>query len=526
MVRRKVGAWTMRKSMRDPATLSFIRRAKAMHGSKYGYSRSIYKGCDTKLVIICPKHGPFRQTPYHHTSPPLGHGCRKCGALRAASKQSAVAGKKFIQRARARHGQKYDYSKVDYNRAHSKVCIICPVHGKFWQQADSHIRSCGCPTCGKNRGGKQRRDRAGKLFVSKARKIHGRKYDYSETHYSLSRVAVVIRCPRHGPFLQSPNSHLSGNGCSGCHREDLRAQFAKGFANFRRDARAVHGNRFSYVNDYVNSKTPVTIKCRKHGLFKQAPTIHLRGAACPQCGYASHAQTRAMTHREFVAKAKRVHRRRGFTYRESYSRAIKKLGIRCPIHGIFRQTPNSHLGGAGCPGCSSDASAVRMKSNHKAFLQRARQVHGNRFQYPQQYETANTLMNIVCRAHGRFLQLPTKHLQGQGCPSCLESFGERSVALALKRMRVGYVREKGFPTCRDIGPLLFDFFIPKLKLLLEYDGQQHFQTVGHWGGDKSFKRTVRRDSIKTKWAKRHGYRLIRIPYTTRNIPHLLKAELF
>jgi len=125
-------------------------------------------------------------------------------------------------------------------------------------------------------------------------------------------------------------------------------------------------------------------------------------------------------------------------------------------------------------------------------------------------------MKIVCPAHGLFLQMPTKHLQGQGCPVCTESSGERFVALALDRMGIRSVRQKRFPTCRDTRPLRFDFFIPKLTLLVEYDGQQHFQTIDHWGGDESFKQAVRRDSIKTKWAKRNGYRLIRIPHTARN----------
>jgi hypothetical protein len=512
--------------MRDQATLSFIRRAMAVHGLLYDYSRSIYKGSETKLVIICRKHGPFRQSPYNHTSPRLRCGCPRCGAIRSGSKQRRQAGEKFIQRARALHGQKYDYSKAEYKDAHTKVCIVCPVHGEFWQQADSHIRECGCPKCGATRRGRQKRDIASKLFRSKAKRIHGSKYDYSETHYTLATADVVIICPKHGPFLQSPNHHLSGNGCPGCALESRKIHFAKGSARFHKDARAVHGNRYSYRDEYVNCKAPVTIMCRKHGPFQQSPSTHLRGAGCPKCGYISHSQTRAMSHREFVAKAERIHAGKGFTYPDRYHRANEKIVIRCPIHGVFRQTPNAHLSGTGCRRCSDDAASARMKSNHEAFLKRARRVHGSRYKYPQTYDTANTPIRILCPTHGAFHQLPTKHLQGQGCPVCTESTGERFVALALDRMGVRYIRQKKFPTCRDKRPLPFDFFIPELTLLLEYDGQQHFQTIGHWGGDESFKGTIRRDSIKSNWAKNNGYRLVRIPYTTRNIPHLLKAELF
>lgn len=75
-------------------------------------------------------------------------------------------------------------------------------------------------------------------------------------------------------------------------------------------------------------------------------------------------------------------------------------------------------------------------------------------------------------------------------------------------------------------PLRFDSFVLRLNLLLEFDGQQHFQDVDHWGGDASFEETVRRDSLKNKRVKRNGYRLVRIPCTTENIANLLRTELF
>ena len=53
----------------------------------------------------------------------------------------------FIKRANEKHGDKYNYSKVDYVNNQAKVCIICPEHGEFWQTPNSHLNGVGCPKC-------------------------------------------------------------------------------------------------------------------------------------------------------------------------------------------------------------------------------------------------------------------------------------------------------------------------------------------------------------------------------------------
>lgn len=506
-------------------TLAFIARARAIHGDRYDYSKSQYRCSETKLTIICPVHGPFRQSPYNHTSPRLKCGCQLCAARRRADLEIAQAGKQFVQRARARHGDLYDYSNVSYKGARSKVCIICPFHGSFWQQADSHLRQCGCLKCGIARRARLKVQRASESFVRKARKIHGQKFDYSQVRYVAARDKVVMGCRKHGPFLQTPNHHLTGHGCPGCHRDRLRRLFAKPAEKFQRQARLIHGSRYLYADDYVSGKVPISITCPEHGTFRQLPSNHLRGARCPKCANLSQAQTRALTHNEFVAKAKIVHKGRGYVYTGRYRRALAKVSINCRRHGVFRQTPNNHLKGHGCPKCFAEATAERLRSDNQSFLRRARKVHGDRYEYPAPYQASEIPIQIVCPDHGIFKQRPNKHLQGQGCPICTDSSGERFVALALDRMGMHYQRQKTFPSCRDKRPLRFDFHIPKLKVLVEYDGQQHFQSVEHWGGEESLRDGVRRDKIKGRWAKRNGYRLVRIPFTTRDIPAAIELEL-
>ena len=124
-------------------TEQFIAEAKAVHGSKYDYSKVEYKNWITKVCIVCPIHGEFWQFPQSHLN---GIGCKKCSNIEK-SKSMIIPTEKFIEKAKGIHGNKYDYSKVKYIGYYSKVCIICPKHGEFWQEARVHLKGHGCPHC-------------------------------------------------------------------------------------------------------------------------------------------------------------------------------------------------------------------------------------------------------------------------------------------------------------------------------------------------------------------------------------------
>lgn len=121
----------------------------------------------------------------------------------------------FIERATEIHNGKYDYSKVEYKNAQTKVVIICPIHGEIYIKAHKHLNSCGCTECAIMERGEKRRSET-KEFIEKARQVHGNKYDYSEVEYICANKKVKIICPEHGVFWQIPNGHLHGRGCSKC----------------------------------------------------------------------------------------------------------------------------------------------------------------------------------------------------------------------------------------------------------------------------------------------------------------------
>lgn len=190
----------------------------------------------------------------------------------------------FIEKAKDIHGDKYDYSKVEYTNSRGKVCIICQEHGEFWQCANSHLMGCGCPKCYDKikRGKKRQHDTA--WFINKSREIHGDKYDYSKTEYVNMRTKVCIICPKHGEFWQTPINHLSSNGCNKCGREKFAENHNKGTEKFIKDAILVHSDRYDYSKvEYTNARTPVCIICPEHGEFWQTPNYHLSGNGCPKC---------------------------------------------------------------------------------------------------------------------------------------------------------------------------------------------------------------------------------------------------
>ena len=153
----------------------FISEAVLIHGNKYDYSKFNYQNAHYKSIIICPEHGEFWQTPHEHISGKQG--CPKCGIKKCTEIHTSNT-QEFIEKAKQIHGDKYDYSKVEYINNHTKICIICPEHGEFWQIPNSHLNGHGCPICARNYCRLNYN-----IFIERANKIHNNRYTYPEFIY-------------------------------------------------------------------------------------------------------------------------------------------------------------------------------------------------------------------------------------------------------------------------------------------------------------------------------------------------------
>ena len=181
----------------------FISKANNIHKNRYDYSKVDYINAKTKITIICREHGEFQQTPSNHLS---RFNCQKC------ANNLKLNTTIFIEKAKQIHGDKYDYTKVNYINSNTQIIIICKVHGEFSQIPDFHInRKCGCPKCSNN-------VKSDLLeFIEKSKKIHNNKYDYSKVNYINNYTNVVITCKKHGEFLQTPDLHINKKcGCPSC----------------------------------------------------------------------------------------------------------------------------------------------------------------------------------------------------------------------------------------------------------------------------------------------------------------------
>ena len=189
----------------------------------------------------------------------------------------------FIQKAKAVHGDKYDYSKVEYVNNRTKVVIICPIHGEFEQQPSNHLQGQGCPDCGREKN-RASRTHSFEDFLIATKTVHGDKYDYSKVNYINKTTKVCIICPKHGEFWQTPYKHLTGQGCEKCFRASLSKRYSLGQVKFLEKANEIHHGFYDYsLVEYVNSSTYVNIICPLHGVFPQVPSSHLKGHGCPKC---------------------------------------------------------------------------------------------------------------------------------------------------------------------------------------------------------------------------------------------------
>lgn len=192
---------------------------------------------------------------------------------------------------------------------------------------------------------------------------------------------------------------------------------------FVKNAVAVHGDTYDYSNViYVNSGTKVIIICKLHGAFNQVPYSHLRHG-CSKCGHKIIADKLRCNTPGFIQKAMRIH---GDLYNYSKVNYIKTMSlviIVCNKHGEFKQTPNNHLSGFGCSKCSYDTMSVALKSNTTEFINKAKQIHGDRYDYSKvEYITATVKVILICSDHGDFKQVPNAHLsQKHGCPKCAQN---------------------------------------------------------------------------------------------------------
>lgn len=283
---------------------------------------------------------------------------------------------------------------------------------------------------------------------------------------------------------------------------------------FIKKAKLIHKHTLYNYNEvnYSNNRTKVKIICKIHGPFYQTPAGHLSKFGCPKCGGSEKSNTV-----DFIKKANLKHGENTYDYTEvNYVNSLTKVKIRCSIddHGVFEQTPKSHLL-YGCPKCGGTK-----KSNTDDFIKKAKLIH---IIYNYDYKLVNYVGNkikvkIVCNEHGIFEQSPNDHLNGSGCPLCLnknEAETFRCLKLLFPNIKIHYQFR---PYLNQTYEVDFYFEYNGKIYIVEYNGRQHYEAT-FWSNsiskdeaDKALIKQQIRDQYGRDQCKKNNYNLIEIDW--------------
>jgi len=420
-------------------------------------------------------------------------------------------------------------------------------------------------------------------YIKKFKESHGDKFDYKLIQSSPKlREKIRIICPNHGEFETIPLDHLrtKSGGCKKCYGVKTLGDFIK-LANDKHN----HKYDYSLITNIKNNREKLKVICHQHDepfIFNQTSYKHInRGQGCPLCvGKYSY------DYLEFIKKSNKIHQNKyDYSYlKEDYKNNKTKVRIVCQDHGIFSQTPNSHLKGRGCNKCvRRDLSSVesyiqeahklhqnkydyslvksiageleiicpihgkfnQRSKNHidgsgcrkcaecekydqESVIEKFKSVHRDRYDYSLvKFQSINTKVEIICKEHGIFFQTPFMHYNsGQGYPVCKSSKGEMRIKNYLDDHKIEYVFQKKFDDFIHIKQLSFDFYLPQFKMCIEYDGVQHFESVEYFGGEDNFKNIQFKDQLKNDYCSENNLYLLRIPYNDYdNIESILDDKI-
>lgn len=260
-----------------------------------------------------------------------------------------------------------------------------------------------------------------------------------------------------------------------------------------------------YNQKYIKNSSKYFYLCKYHGHYKQRWADHKRGQGCPIC-----------------SKYKVVNNRKGKTARKSptaYYNECLALGYDLPIEEykgthtkikhkcskcgtIYEQEPNHHLIGQGCFICKGNKKKSSDEYENEC-IERGLDLP------IEPYINAKTKIKHVCVKNHVYKQTPNDHLQGYGCPKCKQSKGEKYIQNYLDKHNIHYIPQKKFNDLKDKRLLSYDFYLPEQKVLIEYQGEQHFESVSFSNKSKSdIQKQQYHDKLKYDYAINNGYTLL------------------
>lgn len=382
-------------------------------------------------------------------------------------------------------------------------------------------------------------------FISKATILHSNKYDYSRVNYVNTHTKVEIICPHHGNFMKSPVKHIGKeqSGCPICSKQDWLIKITK-FKTKQElftECDKIHANKYLYHDvitqhpDRITTRDVIKYECPNHGIFCKTIDDHIyQKTGCPRCGDIVVGNFNRKNTNAFILEANAKHNNK-FDYScVTYINSDTKVSIICPIHGMFKQRPGSHLTTKfGCRGCDNDNKAICNGIGTNEFIKRSFDLYGKQFDYSKVvFVSSHKTVEIICPTHGSFLIKPNDHLRNFCvCKKCKMSGPEHIIMNFLETHKIKYTFQHMFDDCKGKRRRLpFDFYLYEQNMLIEYDGIHHIQAIPFYSQIKQASDRLismqHNDMIKTNYAALNNIRLLRISHMDRkNLITILNNEL-
>ena len=337
-------------------------------------------------------------------------------------------------------------------------------------------------------------------FIKEVYDLVGDEYIFLDT-YQGSNIKIRVKHSLCGSLYEvRPNDFLNGKRCPYC---SISAK--KTDTQFKKEIKSLVGNEYTFIEPYVNSYTKIKVKHNKcNNVYKVTPHNFLSGKRCPYCA-GNIKKTDEYFKKEIYNRVSDE-----YTVLGSYVNSAIKIKVKHNKCGtIYEVKPNDFLNGKRCPYCYG-----KMKKTDTKFKREVESIVGNEYTFLDSYVDSKSKIKVRHNKCNTVYEVrPDMFLKGERCPYCNSPKGEISINKILKSLGIKYEYQKTFDDLKDSRLLSYDFYIPSQDILIEYQGQQHYQPVGYFGGADTFELQQKHDKMKSDYAKDNGYKLITVPYT-------------
>lgn len=341
------------------------------------------------------------------------------------------------------------------------------------------------------------------ILQERSNEIHNFNYEIIGDYVNSNTKIKILHKECGNVSDTKPMIHLRGSGgCNLCYKS-----YKKTNEEVQILSDKIHNKEYLILSEYKKTDVNILIEHLKcNTKFYQTPYNHLKGYGCPNCSVKKKYSTE-----EFQEKSNKIHNNEyeiTGEYINSHT-LIKIRHIEC--NSEFYQLPHNHINSKSkCPICSKSH-----KKSKDEFQEESNRIYYNQYELLSEYKTSRDKVKLKHLKCGKEFEINASyHLNGGICDCERENLskGEFEIYKILKNNEIEFFYNKSIDSCKNSNSLRFDFYLPKYKVFIEFDGKQHYQPIKWFGGEKSYEYLKKCDNIKNNWCYQNNFELIRISY--------------